>query len=330
MDPKVTVLLPSYNRAGLLPVALHSVFAQTYSDFELIVVDDGSTDDTASVVRGFPDPRLRYLSQENRGISGALNAGLGLARGVYIARVDSDDRWLPDLLEREVAVLETRPDVGLVYSKAQAMDPQGQPLAQILGAPEKFPGQTLKSILYGDFVCTITAVVRRECLEQAGPFDENLKGNEDWDMWVRLARVCRFAYLDQVLANFRQHTGRTTGGQSPHFVDIAQGRFYLLDKAFSQPDLPPEARSIRPAAYRNAHMDVGLRWLSVGEWRMTLKHFGLALRSGGNPFATLARIVYLIVLYRFLSKHDWGIRLVEGMVRLRRRNQPAPKPKPNG
>ncbi|HEX9029118.1 MAG TPA: glycosyltransferase, partial [Anaerolineales bacterium] len=318
MDPKVTVLLPTYNRADLLATAIQSVLAQTYPDFELIVIDDGSTDRTAELVHSFREPRLRYVYQENRGISAALNRGVHLARGEYIARVDSDDRWLPDLLEREIAVLDCQPEVGLVYSKAQAMDPGGAPLPQILGAPEKYPGQTLKSILYGDFVCTITAIIRRRCLDQAGLFDEALKGNEDWDMWVRLAAICRFAYLDQVLANFRQHTGRTTGGKSPHFVNIAEGRFYLLDKAFSRPDLPNDVRKIRPLAYRNAHMDVALRWLSVGNWRLTMKHFSLALRSGGNPFATLARIFYLIVLYRFLSKHTWGIRLVEGMVRLRR------------
>ena len=319
--PPVTVMLPTYNRAHFLPTAVESVLGQTRGDFELVVVDDGSTDETPAVMEAFRDERIRLIRQENRGISGALNRALAHARGEIIARIDSDDRWLPNLLEKEMGILEKRPEVGLVYSRAQAMDETGRPLAQVLGVPERYPGETLKSLLYGDFVCTITTLVRKRCLDEAGPFDESLSGNEDWDMWIRLAPVCKFHFLDEVLAHFRMHSHRTTGKGSPLFDRVARGRFRTLDKAFGRKDLGAELLQVKGLAYRNAHMDVGLRWLSAGEISRMGHHFRCAFREGGNPVDTLARICFLVLHYRYLSKRTWGVRLVERLAAAGRRRR---------
>ena len=319
MDPQVSVILPTYNRAQLLPAAIQSVLDQVYVDLELIVVDDGSTDSTLDILHRFTDPRIRVLAQENRGIGSALNAGIKAARGSYIARIDSDDRWLPELLTVEVPILEDKPEAGVAYARAQAMDQDGRPLPQILGAPPKYPGDAFKSFVYGDFGCAITALIRRDPLEKVGFFDETLVGNEDWDLWIRLSRVTRFVFIDRVLANFRMHPGRTTAGASGKFAAITQGRIQVLDKVFSQPSLPASVLSIRKQAYRNAHIDAALRWLSAEKQREALEHFWQAIRLGGNPLVTTARILYLILFYRYLSKRAWGIRLVESLVRARRR-----------
>jgi glycosyltransferase involved in cell wall biosynthesis len=319
MDQKVSVILPTYNRAHLLPVAVESVLSQDFRDFELMVVDDGSTDATQEVLRGYSDPRIRTFTQENRGIGGALNAGIQAARGSLIARIDSDDRWLPELLSVEVPILEKQPDAGVVYARAQAMDEGGRPLPQMLGAPLKFPGDPFKSFVYGDFGCAITALIRRDCLERAGLFDESLVGNEDWELWIRLSRFTRFVFIDRVLAHFRMHPGRTTAGASKRFAAITEGRVQVLEGVFSQSDLPASVLAIREQAFRNAHMDAALRWLSVKESRKARAHFLQAIRLSGNPLGTSLRIAYLILVYRYLSKHTWGIRLVEGLVRANRR-----------
>jgi glycosyltransferase involved in cell wall biosynthesis len=319
MDPKVSVILPTYNRANLLPVAVESVLSQDYRDFELIVVDDGSTDATREVLHSYSDPRIRSLTQENLGIGSALNAGIEAARGSFIARIDSDDRWLPGLLAVEVPILESQPAAGVVYARAQAMDEGGSPLPQMLGAALKFPGDPFKSFVYGDFGCAITALIRRDCLERAGLYDESLVGNEDWELWIRLSRITSFVFIDRVLANFRMHPGRTTAGASKRFAAITEGRVYVLDKVFSQPDLPEGVLAIREQAYRNAHMDAGLRWLSVKESRKARFHFWQAMRLSGNPLGISARFIYLFLFYRFLNRHAWGIRLVEGLVRANRR-----------
>ena len=159
---------------------------QTFTDYELIVVDDGSTDDTPAVLAGFHDVRLHVLRQENRGISAAMNAGLRAARGKYIARLDSDDVWFSDLLQRETTILDSRPDVGVVYARAQAMSAHGMPREHYLGFPLRYPDDALLSLAWGDATCNITALARRSCFDAAGLYDETLHTHEDWDMWLRV------------------------------------------------------------------------------------------------------------------------------------------------
>lgn len=316
--PRVSVLLPTYNRAAYVGQAIKSALDQTYADLEVVVVDDGSTDNTVEMVRSFTDGRVRFIRQDNKGISGALNTAFRASRGRYVAILNSDDLWLPELLEEEVPVLEANPDIGLVYARAQAMDTLGRPLGQVLGAPEKYRGQTFASLLYGDHVCGVTAAFRRELAEQVGLWDESLVANEDWDMWLRLSLVCRFRFVDRVLARFRIHPGNITGA-SHRFVQLSLDRVRILDKVFSRHDLPPGSLSMKPLAYRNVYVDVGLRWLSVGKWRDALRYFGMALQVSPCPLMTPARIFYLIVFYNFLSKRTWGTALVNTLVDLRRK-----------
>jgi len=316
----VSVIIPTYNRAPLLPVALRSVLAQTFQDFEIIIVDDGSTDETRQVVEPYlSDARIRYIYQSNHGVSGALNTGFNAAQREFITQLDSDDCWEPELLTTLLARFDGHPEIGVVYARVQAMDKDGQPLAPILGAEGHFPGQTFLSLLYGNFVCTIAAVMRRACFQQVGGLDESLNGIEDWDIWLRLARVTQFKFVNQILAHYRIHGGRSTGKASKTFVTVVQRRFDLLDKVYRQPDLPPEALALKPLAYRNAHMDTALRWKSAREYRRMFQHFGQALRVSPNPLATLGRIVFLILLYDLFSHTPAGLALVERLVKIRRR-----------
>jgi glycosyltransferase involved in cell wall biosynthesis len=318
---QVSVLLPTYNRAHYIAEAIQSTLDQTYADFEIVVVDDGSTDNSAEVVQRFTDPRVRFIRQENRGISGALNTAFRESRGRYVAILNSDDIWLPDLLAEEVPVLQARPDVGLIYARCQAMDLSRRPLARTTGVPARYPGEMFKSLLYGDHVCTIAALIRREHLEQAGLWDESLIANEDWDMWLRLALVCRFYFIDKILARFRVHPGRITNTSSERFARLVADRIKVIDKAYARPDLPPDALSIRPLAYRNIYIDVGLRWLKVPDWRQSLPYFSRALQLSPNPAATLLRIASLAIFQTFLSERAWASGLARAVGRWRRRRR---------
>jgi glycosyltransferase involved in cell wall biosynthesis len=326
MSPKVSVVMPTYNRAHLIAAAIQSILNQTFQDFELVIVDDGSTDGTEAVVRRFNDPRLRYIYQERRGIGAARNRGIRHAEGRYIAFLDSDDVWLPHLLELEVPILDDRPEVGVVYAQARAMDRDGNLMTQIRGTLQKYPDEGLKSALYGDFVCIIASLVRRECFERAGLFDETLMAREDWDMWVRIAKYYRFAHVDQVLAHFRTHDEQRTSAKSGHFAEVCRNTLAVLDKAYSHADLAAEALAIKPLAYRNAYMDMGLRWLRVGALRESARCFWIAIRVSPNPLVTPFRIVWLILFYNVFSKMIWTSRLMSKLVNLKRRRHSTQPP----
>lgn len=317
-QPKVTVIIPTYNRAHYLGDAIQSVCEQTFNDFELIVVDDGSTDGTLDLLHSIHDLRLRVLQQEHRGISAAMNAGLRAAHGLYIARLDSDDVWFPDMLAGQVAVLDAHPEVGLVYAKGQAMDAAGTPLPMTIGMPERYPGDSFRSMIRENCTCNITVVVRRACFDRVGWYDETLQMSEDWDIWLRVARHYQFAYVDRIVARFRWHEGNITGLRSPHFATGLETGFKVLDKVFSISDLSPSIVAIKPLAYSNTYIAMGIRWLDLGAYCRALQAFWRALRVGGNPAVMSVRLVWFLLVWGIFRHHAWGRRLVASLARLRR------------
>ncbi|MFZ6027459.1 MAG: glycosyltransferase [Chloroflexota bacterium] len=317
--PTISVVIPTYNRADLLPKAIRSVLEQTFADFELIVVDDGSTDTTRQAIADFHDQRIRYIYQPNRGISAALNSGIRAAQGQFMARLDSDDTWLPTLLELEAAAFTEHPHVDIVYAQAQSVDTTGRLLSSRIGRPERYPGQPFKSILCGDFRCSITSLIRMECLERVGLFDETLKGNEDWDLGIRLARYYRFYFLPQVLAHFLYHPKRTTGASSSLFAEIVNSRLTPLDKAFAESNLPSDVQAVRSLAYRNAYIEMALLWKSVGESGKARHAYMAAVKASGNPLATLAHILFIQLFNRVFNRYAWMRQTFEGAAALRRK-----------
>ena len=316
--PRVSILIPTYNRAHFLPETIASALAQTFADIEVIVVDDGSTDDTAHVVQTITDARVKYIYQTNRGVSGALNAAWRAARGEYLSFLGSDDIFLPAQIETLLPVLENDARVGLVYARAQAMDAQGKPLPQILGAPPKFRERALASLLYGDCVCGIACLVRRSLMEQVQGYDETLIANEDWDIWIRMAELAQFAFRDEILARYRMHPTSLTGARSKNYHRVVSDRVRLIENYYSRPNLPAEALQVKSLAQRNVYMEVGIRFLSIGEIRNALPYLARAIRAHGNPFSTTLRVFGVALFDLYLSKTPWGVALVEKLVATKR------------
>jgi len=319
--PKMTVIITSYNRARYLREAIASVLNQTFEDLELIVVDDGSTDETPEVVRAISDRRVRYLPRPHRGISASLNAGICEARGKYVARLDSDDVWLPEMLSTLVAVLDTRPEIGVAYGSAQAMDATGSLLPHKLGRAEYFPDDSLRSLIYDDCTCNIALVARRESLARAGIYDETLIANEDWDMWLRVARSDRFWFVDQVLAYFRVHPGNHTGLASPQFARMLDSRTCPLDKLFRDAELPPSIQAMKPLAYENVYLFRAQQWLGKGDWREALAEFGRAFKVSGRPLTTAIRMIWFAFGVPVLERSALGRRAVAALAESRRRRR---------
>ncbi len=312
-NPAVSVIMPCWNRERFVADAIRSVLAQTFADFELIVVDDGSTDGSREVVASFRDSRLRCLHREHRGISATMNAGLAAAKGRYLARLDSDDMWLPEMLATQVAVLEAQPQVGLVYSRAECTDSDWKRLEMTWGYPLRFPGETFRSMVYNDCTCNITVVCRRECFEKVGNYDESLATSEDLDLWLRVARHYPFEFTDRVLARVRLHGGSITGGISASRDEQMERRGLVFDKLFATPGLPPEIVAMRGLVYSNLHTSNGLLWLGHGKTRKALHAFRRAVAVSSTPGYALLRILWSGFKWHVLPRLPGGRRAAASM-----------------
>jgi glycosyltransferase involved in cell wall biosynthesis len=220
VQPLVSVVIPAFNAARFLTGSIPSVLAQTWNDFELIVVNDGSTDSTADCVRTFADPRIRLVTQANRGLAGARNAGIRAARGTYIAFLDADDLWHPEKLARHVQHLQSRPGVGVSYSASALMDDLGRDM-HLMQSP-KLSSVTARDVFLRNPVGNGSApVIRRQTLDDiafAEPtgasgerwyFDERFRQSEDIECWLRIALSTswRFEGLAQPLTRYRVNAG---------------------------------------------------------------------------------------------------------------------------
>jgi glycosyltransferase involved in cell wall biosynthesis len=196
---KFSVIIPTYNRAHVIDEALDSVLAQSYQDFEILVIDDGSADNTREVLCPYFD-RIRYFKQANSGPAAARNRGITESQGEYVAFLDSDDRWYPDKLAQIDKVIDAHPDAGLFYSDYQLVDEQHSHLW--IARSKHIMGDGYHQLLLGNFIGTSTVVVKRECFDVCGLFYRDLFSTQDWDMWIRIAREFSIVHVPAVLVEY--------------------------------------------------------------------------------------------------------------------------------
>ncbi|MCA9971782.1 MAG: glycosyltransferase, partial [Anaerolineales bacterium] len=197
----VSVIIPNYNHAAYLGDAIDSALRQTYPHFEVIVVDDGSTDDSRAVAARYGD-RIRTIWQENQGLSAARNTGLRHARGEYVALLDADDMLEPTFMQALTGVLAADPDLGGVICGYQFVDDDGVPLPQ-QEARSIAPQALHDTLLDGNFLVPESILVRRRCYQAVAPFDETLRACEDWDMWLRMSQQFAIGSLPRLLTRHR-------------------------------------------------------------------------------------------------------------------------------
>jgi len=241
--PTVSIITPAYNAARFLPETVASVFRQTFHDFELLIVDDGSTDGTLELARSWErtDPRVRVFTRANGGSSRARNTAMQSARGSYFALLDSDDLWQPSFLAAQLAVFEQYPEVGVVAGNAYNLGGafNGRPLQPPGG--DCRPLRLLDIIEHENSVC-IMSVFRRAVADRIGNFDESLNHNEDYDYWIRAAQA-GFAFVlnPRPLAYYR----RRDESKSADEVGMIQGIIGVLQHAYDRcPDFPRERAAI--------------------------------------------------------------------------------------
>ncbi len=204
---KVSVIMPTYNRAHMIIEAIDSVLGQTFEDFELIVVDNYSSDNTESVIKSYRDKRIKYYKYHNHGrVSASRNYGIKKSSGEYIAFLDDDDLWMPEKLEKQVRLLNSNRELGLVYSDRYFIK-NGQTviIEQPFGGLKPFRGNVFNEILGVCVIPTLTVMVRREVLDRVGLFNLDYIISQDYDLWLRIAEYYPIDFTEEPLAKYRIH-----------------------------------------------------------------------------------------------------------------------------
>lgn len=258
--PKVTVVIPAYNAMTYLPETLDSVLKQTFVDFEALIVNDGSSDRIVTWASEITDSRVKLISQSNQGLSAARNTGIVHAQGEYVAFLDADDLWEPTKLEKQVHCLDSKPEVGLVYTWTLLVDQQGRSTGTVTASHTE--GNVWEKLLLGDVIGSgSSAMIRRICFETVGLFDTELSSIEDCDMWVRIAACYPLAVIKEVLVYYRQHFTN----MSKDYNKMMQNSRLKIEKKFQ--NVPFELLYLRPRAYGHAFL-----WLA---WKIMF--------DGGDP-----------------------------------------------
>jgi glycosyltransferase involved in cell wall biosynthesis len=273
-EPLVSVVIPAFNAARTLAASNESALGQTVRDLEIIVVDDGSTDATADVVRSFAHVGVVLAPQANAGAAAARNAGIRLARGRFVALLDADDLWLPRKLEIQLRYLDERPGCQAVQCGALHVDDRLQLLSV---HPCTDTGNALiESLLFQNLPAFLSAlVVERERLLAVGLFDTSLEILEEWDMALKMSRFCGMRSVPEPLLKYRWHSGNRHRNVEIHIVPGHK----VLERLFADPTLPPEVRRLKRRAYATFYRTLAGAYHQQGRYAPFLKWAARSLRA---------------------------------------------------
>ena len=306
-EPGVSVIIPTYNRAHFIGRAIESVLNQTYQNFEIIVIDGNSKDNTEEVVKRFDDERIRYLRYEtNRGGAVARNSGIKEAQAEYIGFLDDDDEWLPEKLEKQMDVFETTSsEVGVVYSGfSMRSGKSGEVIADSIPTHR---GNVYDSILARNILGGSTIpLIKKICFQKVGVFDEELPCCEDWDLWIRLSKHYDFDFVPEVLIKYYVHGEQI----SVDLNRMIMARQRLIEKFWDELSQKPRILSI-------LLIRLGILFSIARDSKMARKYLFASIEKWPLLASTYVHIIFLVMVPRlhraisdkwFIFKFD-GIKL---------------------
>jgi len=300
----VSIVIPAYNASQWIAETLESVLAQSFSDFEVIVVDDGSTDNTANVVSRFK--RVQYIHKPNGGEGSARNVGIQAAQGEYIAFVDSDDLWFPDKLRLQLEFLkQTR--MGWVYCDGYVFDgSSGKDLHKFSDVTQLHSGDILRPLFFRDFIPSPTPVIHRSVLEDVGYFNESrlIQMREDWELWLRIAARHPIGFVNRPLVRYRKHAGSNTAGENP-LIAFESLKAVIESAAAREPVRLGPSKNLALALL---HIEIGRSLAGKGNLQDARRVFACAWHLA--PFVPQAYVFWLSC---------WGGALLNVVIRLRRK-----------
>lgn len=282
----ISIITPTYNREAFLPAAIESVLAQSYKEFELIIVDDGSTDNSRELINTYAekDSRVRYLYQENQRQSVARNYALSIAKGDFICFLDSDNYWPHDKLEKSLKAFEQYPDADIVYGDCITIDEQGNELHR--NNMRRYSGKIAALLLKDNFVSMNTTMTRRKCFNEMGGMSGKRRVADDYDLWLKFSARYRFQYIPEFLAYYRVMENQISSNKKLRFETNEN---IILDFLAAYPDVVNEqekkagltafytrkarhyAASDKKEAYSAIRTALGINPFSLGVWRSFAK-----------------------------------------------------------
>ena len=306
--PRVSVVIITYNHGRFIGDAIQSVLSQTFPDFEVVVVDDGSSDNTAEVVRPFP---VKYFWQENQGVCRAYNRGIDLSQGEYILFLDADDMLLPDTLRKEVEVLDANPQVAFCYGEAYMMNDEGKHIYRVRKSTFlKRSGivdgmQQIRELLFANRITSSTVMLRRRCLDEVGRFDEGIGAiAEDRHLYIRLAKRYPLFYLAEPLVKYRVHPEQTHRRVTYDVAETAFSR--ILGEVFEDPEFAPKFQRYRKPAYCYAYYRIG-RYAHGSDMKLAREYFSRAFKAyPGVLFQAMGLTLSYHYLSTLLPSRLWG------------------------
>lgn len=302
-NPLVSVIMPAYNAEKTIAEAIQSVIDQTYKNWELIVVDDGSLDRTAAVVQSFTDTRINLIKKENGGQSSARNKGITEANGVLIAFLDADDLWLLDKLSQQIAVfINCITMLGFVHTDYVEFDnrKENKPKPQKFVKRHQLKGYVYQDLIIHNFVGVLTVMVPKKVLDQVGLFDETLPNSPDWDLWLRITQSFPIEFIDSPLARYRLNPT----GLSKNYEVYEKNLWKLLEKHLFKAEIPISRRNQGLWLYYR-HMTHG--FIRNGNFKKAIYYLFQAIKVKPLSFQNLLSWGYCLLkssqhLPRFLIK----------------------------
>ncbi len=326
-QPLVTVVIPAYNEAETIADAINSVLQQTFTDFELLIIDDGSSDTTASIAATVPDTRVQVLSFENQGLAASRNRGIRHAAGELIAFLDADDLWTSDKLRSQVKALQHQPEAALVYSWTDCIDEKNQFLRH--GSHVHAEGHVYELLLSRNFMDNGSSpMVRKRAFNETGIFDESYRAGEDWDMWLRLAHRYPFTCVPSVQVLYRIRKQSMMSDVEQQFECVTA----ILHKGLERLPASPERECIKRTATANIYKYLSVRLVETGNsrqhglqagryWWSFVKTTPALFRQFGKALFIAGAILTMLIL-----PPAWFARLREIAVTLNHRRSHAMTP----
>ena len=289
-DPLVSIITPVYNGEQYLSEAIESALAQTYKYFELLIVNDGSTDNSASIIKPFlKDSRVIYIEQKNAGVAAARNTAIKQARGKYIGFLDQDDLWLSNKLEVQIVSLEQNESVALVHSKLDCIDMQSNKIDYDWDT--EVSGYCFDTIFKKNRIAVLTVLIRKTIIDEIGLFNEQLSGTDDYEMWLRVTLKYPISYIDQSLAFYRFHDNNISKNSfKMTILELKTINTILSDhsEALNQITRP----NVKTRLYE-LHHQLG-DWFSwhAQDFHQARKYYWLAIQNNPLAFDTYNRFIY--------------------------------------